>query len=206
MKQTCDYLIIGAGIIGTNIALQLKQTYPDSHVLVIDKESSGSNHASGRNSGVLHAGFYYSEDSLKAKFCKEGLVAIKNLCKDFNLKLNECGKVVVTKNEAELQGLKELKRRGDLNGIETHIISEEELKEMLAPYKKVKTAIWCQEEPMNQGAWYCSQHHLNHVINSLYPKSHLQYAGRSGSAAPAAGSMALHLEEQAKLVDAAFTL
>ncbi len=83
---------------------------------------------------------------------------------------------------------------------------EVELKEMLAQYKKVKTAIWCQEEPMNQGAWYCSQHHLNHVIHSLFPKLHLQYAGRSGSAAPAAGSMALHLEEQAKLVDAAFTL
>ena len=59
---------------------------------------------------------------------------------------------------------------------------------------------------MNQGAWYCSQHHMRHVIHSHYPKLLLHYAGRAGSAAPAAGYMALHLEEQSKLVETAFTI
>ena len=76
---------------------------------------------------------------------------------------------------------------------------------MLAPYKNVKSIVWCQEEPMNQGAWYCSQHHMRHVVHRLYPKLLLQYSGREASAAPAAGYMSLHLEEQANLVDQAFT-
>lgn len=82
---------------------------------------------------------------------------------------------------------------------------EQELYDMLAPYKNVKSIVWCQEEPMNQGAWYCSQHHMRHVVHRLYPKLLLQYSGREASAAPAAGYMSLHLEEQANLVDQAFT-
>ena len=83
---------------------------------------------------------------------------------------------------------------------------EKELKALLTDYKKVKSVVWCQEEPMNQGAWYCSQHHMNHVVHELYPKLKLHYAGRKASAAPAVGYMALHLEEQNNLVEAAFTL
>ncbi|MBA54666.1 MAG: 2-oxoglutarate dehydrogenase E1 component [Pseudomonadales bacterium] len=83
---------------------------------------------------------------------------------------------------------------------------EEELYEMLKPYTNIKHAVWCQEEPMNQGAWYCSQHHMRHVFHRISPNLLLQYAGRGGSAAPAAGYMSLHLEEQAKLVETAFNI
>ncbi|HBO95983.1 MAG TPA: hypothetical protein DD667_22085, partial [Gammaproteobacteria bacterium] len=57
---------------------------------------------------------------------------------------------------------------------------------------------------MNQGAWYCSQHHMRHVVHRINPSLFLQYAGRVASAAPAAGYMSLHLEEQNKLVETAF--
>jgi len=83
---------------------------------------------------------------------------------------------------------------------------EAELSKLFAQYKNVKHVVWCQEEPMNQGAWYCSQHHMRHVVHSHYPDLLLHYAGREGSAAPAAGYMALHLEEQASLVDTAFNI
>lgn len=83
---------------------------------------------------------------------------------------------------------------------------EQELQEMLGRYPNMKSVVWCQEEPMNQGAWYCSQHHMRHVVNSLKPELLLQYAGRAGSAAPAAGYMSLHLEEQANLVETAFNI
>jgi len=83
---------------------------------------------------------------------------------------------------------------------------EDDLDEILAEYPKLKHAVWCQEEPMNQGAWYCSQHHMHHSLNRLDPKLQLQYAGRKASAAPACGHMSVHIEEQKQLVNDAFEI
>jgi 2-oxoglutarate dehydrogenase E1 component len=80
---------------------------------------------------------------------------------------------------------------------------EEELKEALEPFKKISNVAWCQEEPMNQGAWYSSQHHMRRVIGELIPKAYLEYVGREASAAPAAGYMSLHLEEQGRFISTA---
>ncbi len=80
-----------------------------------------------------------------------------------------------------------------------------ELEEVLKPYANIKDIIWCQEEPMNQGAWYSSQHHMRHVIQRTHPQLHLSYVGRESSAAPAAGYMSVHLEEQKKFIDEALS-
>ncbi len=77
---------------------------------------------------------------------------------------------------------------------------EEELQEMLKSYVRLKEVVWCQEEPVNQGAWYSSQHHMRHVLHQHDKKVYLEFAGREASAAPAAGYMALHLEQQNRLV------
>ena len=82
----------------------------------------------------------------------------------------------------------------------------DDLDALLSQYTRLKTAIWCQEEPMNQGAWYCSQHHMRAALQRLNPKLHLQYAGREASAAPACGHMSMHIEEQKKLVNDAFEI
>lgn len=82
----------------------------------------------------------------------------------------------------------------------------DDLDELLAEYKKLKHVVWCQEEPMNQGAWYCSQHNMRNALQRLNPKLHLQYAGREASAAPACGHMSVHIEEQRKLVNDAFEI
>jgi len=81
-----------------------------------------------------------------------------------------------------------------------------ELDAILAPYSGLESAVWCQEEPMNQGAWYSSQHHIRNALQRLDPKLDLSYAGRIGSAAPASGYMSVHLEEQRKFIDEALTL
>lgn len=127
MTERYDYLIVGAGIIGLTIARELKERFPDRTVCVIEKEEDAARHASGRNSGVLHAGFYYSADSLKAKFAREGNRAMREYCESRGLPVNACGKLVVATNEEELEGLKELKRRGDLNGVELHWVDEDEI-------------------------------------------------------------------------------
>ncbi len=81
---------------------------------------------------------------------------------------------------------------------------EAKLAEALAPYVNAKSVAWCQEEPMNQGAWYCSQHHMHHVVGGWQSGLRVRYAGRPSSAAPAVGSVYLHAKEQAALVDDAF--
>ncbi|MEE3118955.1 MAG: 2-oxoglutarate dehydrogenase E1 component, partial [Pseudomonadota bacterium] len=82
----------------------------------------------------------------------------------------------------------------------------DDLDALLAQYTKLKNVVWCQEEPMNQGAWYPSQHHMRNALQRLNPKLYLQYAGREASAAPACGHMSVHIEEQKKLVNDAFEI
>ena len=125
-----DYLIIGAGIVGLSIAYAIQKKYPDASIVIIEKEVELGLHASGRNSGVLHAGFYYSSNTKKAQFTKEGNARMKAFCKEHNLKLNECGKVVIAKNPKELQRLEDLYERGKANGVEVELIDEAKLAEI----------------------------------------------------------------------------
>ncbi len=83
---------------------------------------------------------------------------------------------------------------------------EEELKAALAPYAHIKDIFWCQEEPMNQGAWYSSQHHMRRVVHELHPHLYLDYVGREPSAAPAGGYMSAHIEEQNRFVNQALSI
>ncbi len=77
---------------------------------------------------------------------------------------------------------------------------EAALDAVLKEYPNIDTLIWCQEEPMNQGAWYSSQHHLRRVLHRIFPNISLHYTGREASAAAAAGYMSLHLRQQEALV------
>ena len=125
-----DFLIIGAGIVGLAVAKALREVYPEKEICIIEKESSLGAHASGRNSGVLHAGFYYTPNSLKAKFTKQGNQELKEFCEEKGIRVNKCGKIVVAQNEGELEVLFELKGRGDINGVELHVITEKELRDL----------------------------------------------------------------------------
>jgi 2-oxoglutarate dehydrogenase E1 component len=82
---------------------------------------------------------------------------------------------------------------------------DQELDEILSRYSILESVIWCQEEPMNQGAWYSSQHHMRNAVQRHNSKLDLNYAGRTGSAAPASGYMSVHLDEQKKFIDEALT-
>jgi L-2-hydroxyglutarate oxidase len=128
--ETSDFLVIGGGVVGVNIALQAKQHFPDSSVTLIDKEASCGEHASGRNSGVLHAGFYYTADSLKARLTKEGNKRLTAYCLERGLAINRCGKLVVAKDADELPVLDELLARAERNGVVLENITEAEAREI----------------------------------------------------------------------------
>ena len=142
MNRDFDYLIIGAGIVGMAIAKTLKERFPTSQILVIEKESSVAEHASSRNSGVLHAGFYYTADTLKAKFSVAGNKALREYCSSRKLLLNQIGKIVVAADEKELLQLYELEKRGKLSGSQVEIISEQQAKQIEPAVKTCGKALW----------------------------------------------------------------
>jgi len=137
-----DFLVIGGGVIGLNVARSLKRTFPDTQVIVIEKEPSCGLHASGRNSGVLHAGFYYSPDSLKAKFTRDGNAQLTAYCREKGIPLNHCGKLVVAKDVTELPALNELLKRGNANGIKVEELSEPDVKEIEPRAKTYQRALF----------------------------------------------------------------
>ena len=121
-----DFLVIGGGVIGISIARELKSRNPNSGVCILEKEHQCGLHASSRNSGVLHAGFYYTADSLKARFTKEGNQRLTKYCEVKNPALKKCGKLVVAQNESELVWLDELMTRARNNGVPLELITDKE--------------------------------------------------------------------------------
>lgn len=140
--KTADFLIIGGGVVGLTVALELSRRHPKAKIVVLEKERELARHGSGRNSGVLHAGFYYTADSLKARFTREGNRRWKEFVQERGLRINQCGKLVVAKHQGEIALLKELQRRGDQNGVETHLISQQEAKKIEPRVKTTELALW----------------------------------------------------------------
>ena len=137
-----DFLVIGAGIIGLAIARQILMSSPRATVLVLEKEQNIGMHASGRNSGVLHAGFYYSPDSLKAKFCREGNALLSKLAKDHGIRVRETGKVVVATTESQVETLNDLYSRGKQNGVQLDLISASKLADYEPLARSVNQFLW----------------------------------------------------------------
>jgi L-2-hydroxyglutarate oxidase LhgO len=137
-----DFLVVGAGVVGLSVAFQLKQRYPDASILLLDKEDKIASHASTRNSGVLHAGFYYSPDSLKAKLTVDGNRKLYEFCMSNNIPVQRCGKVVVAQEEEQVKDLENLLARGLANGVDVRLISKAELAQIEPMAKTVKQALW----------------------------------------------------------------
>lgn len=127
MPNSYDYAIVGGGIIGLSLGLEILNKFPGTTVLVLEKESSSAQHSSGRNSGVLHAGFYYSPESLKARFCAQGNQALREIITQEKIPILECGKVVVAQSESDLPRLESLMERGIANGVDLRLLDESEL-------------------------------------------------------------------------------
>jgi (S)-2-hydroxyglutarate dehydrogenase len=126
-----NVIIIGGGIVGLAVALEVTHRFPQLKLLVLEKESRVARHQSGHNSGVIHSGVYYKPGSLKARLCVTGATAMVEFCREHNVPHNICGKVIVATHADELPRLEELRRRGEANGlIGLRLIGPEELREI----------------------------------------------------------------------------
>src|ERR1051326_1850652 len=137
-----DFLVIGGGVVGLSIARELKRRFSDTSVTLVEKESECGLHASGRNSGVIHAGFYYTADSLKAKFTRDGNQMLLQYCAEKKIPVNKCGKLVVARDETELPQLDELLRRGKANGVVLQSITDAEARAIEPRVKAFQRAIF----------------------------------------------------------------
>ena len=129
MKNHFKYTIIGAGIIGLAIAERLSRKY--NNILVIEKEKKFGLHTSSRNSEVLHSGFYYPENSLKAKLCVQGNDMMYSFCKKYNIPHQNCGKLIVASSPKDFTRLNNLYERGKSNKVEgLRLVEKQEIQEI----------------------------------------------------------------------------
>ncbi len=130
-SRSYDVGVIGGGIIGLATALRLTQEYPRYKVAVLEKEPEVARHQTGHNSGVMHAGIYYSPGSQKANFCSPGGKMLRRYCDQHGIAYEMCGKVIVATEESDLPRLEELRRRGIANGADgLEMIGEGRLREL----------------------------------------------------------------------------
>lgn len=124
-----DFTIVGAGIVGLSTAFSLKNKYPKSKVVVIEKEDTFSKHQSGNNSNVIHSGIYYKPGSSKALNCKKGYNLLLKFLKKHKIPHEICGKLIVATTDDEINELMILYEKGKKNGLKgLKILNSEQIK------------------------------------------------------------------------------
>jgi L-2-hydroxyglutarate oxidase len=126
-----DIAVVGGGIIGTATAYKLSLKFPDSRIVLLEKESKLAYHQTGRNSGVIHSGIYYKPGSYKAKNCLDGRKQLVKFAQENEVAHDVCGKIILATKEEEIAGLEKIFARGIENRTEgIRKIGPEEIKEL----------------------------------------------------------------------------
>src|SRR5437764_1098995 len=127
-EMSPDVIVIGAGAIGASAALHLARA--GVRVTLLEKEKGPAQHQSGRNSGVIHAGYNLKPGSLKAKYCVEGNRALRQYCRERGIAMEQGGILIVARSDAERATLAELHRRAQANGVRTTRVDERGITEI----------------------------------------------------------------------------
>ncbi len=129
-SEPVDLAIVGAGIIGLATAHRYIAKHPGQSVLILERESGFAHHQTGRNSGVLHSGIYYAPGSMKAELAVAGRSAMVNFCRERGIDHEVCGKVIVATRDDEIERLRALSERAELNGLSAELIDAGRLTEI----------------------------------------------------------------------------
>jgi L-2-hydroxyglutarate oxidase len=153
-----DVVIVGGGIVGLAVALEITRRFPRLRLLLLEKEDRVGQHQSGHNSGVIHSGIYYKPRSLKARLCVEGARAMVEFCRANGIPHQVCGKVIVATHEGEFPRLEELRRRGEANGLTgVQAIGREQLRE-IEPHASGLRALVVPSTGITDYAAVCSKY------------------------------------------------
>jgi 2-hydroxyglutarate dehydrogenase len=115
--ERCELAIVGGGIVGLAVAREVLARNPRLSVCVLEREADVATHQTGHNSGVIHAGVYYTPGSLKARLCVEGARDLYAYCSERGIPFERGGKVIIATDPSELARLDELERRGTANRV-----------------------------------------------------------------------------------------
>lgn len=126
-----SFAVIGAGIIGASVARELTNRFPGSDITVFDKANHAAAHQTGHNSGVVHAGLYYTPGSLKARLCRRGVDLLREFALEHDVPYEECGKIVVALNQEEEGRLHGIHEKAVANGVPgVELIGPERIREI----------------------------------------------------------------------------
>jgi (S)-2-hydroxyglutarate dehydrogenase len=149
-----DVAVIGGGIIGLATAHRLLEEQPGRRVVVLEREAEVGRHQSSRNSGVLHAGLYYTPGSAKARWSRAGKPLMERFCAEHGVPVERTGKVVVAVDPAELPGLERLAQRARANGVEIHHLDADGLREH-EPHVSGIAGLWTPETAVTDFGAVC---------------------------------------------------
>lgn len=137
-----DFVVIGAGIVGLTTAYELRRRFPRASIAVLEKETALGQHASGRNSGVLHSGIYYGADTLKAKVCSKGSARMMAFAEEHGIPYRRSGKVIIATGEQDLPTVERLLQNARDNGIRAEKLDENGIKEIEPHAKPYRAGIY----------------------------------------------------------------
>jgi len=140
MSEAGSVALIGGGLVGLATAYAISKRWPGVSIEILEKENRVAAHQSGRNSGVIHSGIYYTPGSLKAELCREGRARMVEFCQTERVAFETCGKVIVAVSETEMPLLQAILRKGKDNGIRCEMLTPDELREV-EPYARGLAAI-----------------------------------------------------------------
>jgi 2-hydroxyglutarate dehydrogenase len=140
-----DIGVIGGGIVGLATARQLKINYPNKKMILLEKDNEFGSAQTGHNSGVIHAGMYYKPNSLKAKLCVKGAKLTYDYCDKKNIPYKKVGKLIVAKDNNEIENLKNIYERALVNKVvDVHYLKTEEEIKKVEPHCRGINAIHCK--------------------------------------------------------------
>ena len=134
-----DVIVIGAGAVGLAVARSLALRHRE--VIVLEAEEAIGTQVSSRNSEVIHAGLYYEEGSLRARFCVEGKKQLYAYCQSHHVEVNACGKLIVATSREELEVLDQLMEKGRINGVDDLVLIDGSEANALEPELECLAAI-----------------------------------------------------------------
>ena len=164
-----DISIVGGGIVGIATAYKLQLSFPSLNIIVLEKEKELSFHQTGRNSGVIHSGLYYTPGSFRAKNCVDGRKQLVDFAKKYSVKHDICGKIVLATTKEEEEKLSDLKKRGEKNGlIGLEIIGRDRIK-AIEPFAEGIAALYVPESGIIDYREVTNK--LAELITEINPKS-----------------------------------
>ncbi len=167
-----DIAIVGAGIVGLATAHRLAARHPDRSVAILECRGDVGTAQSGRNSGVVHSGIYYTPGSLKAHTCRRGRAMLREFCLAHGVPLRTCGKLIVATTPRQTHALEHLERRAVANGVRATRLSPEQASE-IEPHVRITAALHVPETGVVDFSQVChalarslTDHHRRIALNA----------------------------------------